>query len=270
MSGKLFIVATPIGNLKDFSFRAVETLNSVDVILCEDVLHSLKLLNAYDIKKKLIPYHKFNEIKEQNFVVSMLEEGKNVALISDAGTPIISDPGYVLVSRLKELGIEYTVIPGACAAISALVLSGRESEQFYFYGFLKGNTKSKIESLAQVKNLKASLIFYLPAHSLNEDVALIYKVLGSRKASLVSEISKMYEKVIDFTLCENAELNYKGEFVLVVDGLIESENELNQLTLEKHIEHYMAMGLDRMSAIKQVATDRNLKKNVVYKQVNKD
>lgn len=270
MSGKLYIVATPIGNLKDFSFRAIETLNECDIILCEDVLHSLKLLNNYEIKKKLIPYHKFNEKKEQEKIIGLLKEGKIVGLISDAGTPIISDPGYELVSRLKQEDIEYTIIPGACAAISALVLSGRNSEQFYFFGFLKGNNKSRIESLNKIKSVEATLIFYLPAHSVNEDIALLYKVLGERKASLVSEITKIHEKVFDFTLCDNLKLDTRGEYVLVVEGATGNQNELNDLSLEEHIKHYTDMGIDRMSAIKQVASDRNLKKSDVYNAVNKN
>ncbi len=270
MSGKLYIVATPIGNLKDFSFRAVETLNECDVILCEDVLHSLKLLNNYEIKKKLLPYHKFNEKKEQEKILSLLKEGKTVGLISDAGTPLISDPGYELVSRLKAEGIEYTIIPGACAAISALVLSGMNSEQFYFFGFLKGNNKSRIESLNKVKSLESTLIFYLPAHSVNEDISLIYKVLGERKASLVSEITKIYEKVYDFTLSSDVNIDSRGEYVLVVEGNSNQQNELNSLSLEEHIKHYTDMGIDRMSAIKQVASDRNLKKSDVYNAVNKN
>lgn len=270
MSGKLYIVATPIGNLKDFSYRAVETLNECDVILCEDVLHSLKLLNNYDIKKKLIPYHKFNEKKAQEGIISLLKEGKTVGLISDAGTPLISDPGYELISRLKSENIYYTIIPGACAAISALVLSGLNTENFYFFGFLKGNNKAKIESLSKIKELESSLIFYLPAHAVNEDISLIYKVLGARKACLVSEITKIYEKTYDFTLSDNLDLNFKGEFVLVVEGCKECENNLNSLSLEKHIEHYTNMGIDRMSAIKQVARDRNIKKSDVYNTVNKD
>lgn len=270
MSGKLYIVATPIGNLKDFSFRAVETLNECDVILCEDVLHSLKLLNNYEIKKKLLPYHKFNEKKEQEKILSLLKEGKTVGLISDAGTPLISDPGYELVSRLKEEEIEYTIIPGACAAVSALILSGMSTEQFFFFGFLKGNNKSRIESLNKIKEVEASLIFYLPAHSVNEDISLIYKVLGARNACLVSEITKIYEKTYDFTLSDNPDIKSKGEYVLVVEGSKGMQNDLNELTIEEHIAHYINMGIDRMSAIKQVARDRNLKKSDVYNAVNKN
>ena len=270
MSGKLYIVATPIGNLKDFSFRAIESLNECDVILCEDVLHSLKLLNNYEIKKKLIAYHKFNEKKEQEKIISLLKEGKTVGLISDAGTPLISDPGYELVARLKQEKIEYTIIPGACAAISALVLSGMNTEQFFFFGFLKGNNKSRIESLNKVKSLEATLIFYLPAHSVNEDIALIYKVFGARNASLVSEISKIYEKTYDFVLCDDPDIVSKGEYVLIVEGSKGEQNSLNELSVEEHIAHYINMGIDRMSAIKQVARDRNLKKSDVYNAVNKD
>lgn len=264
MKGTLYIVATPIGNLKDISFRAVEVLKMVDVIACEDTKHSLILLNAYDIKAKLISYHKFNEKSRLNLIKDYLDAGKNVALISDAGTPLISDPGFTLVENLRK-DYNLTTISGSCALISALVLSGLDTTHFYFFGFLNGNNAKKFDDLTEIKDLKATLVFYISPHSLNDDLELLGKVLGKRKARLVNEISKIYEKVIEFNLTEQLDTNIKGECVLVVEGKT-TGNDLLNLSIKEHIDYYIQMGIDEKSALKMVASDRKISKSDVYKE----
>ena len=208
--GTLYIVATPIGNLKDISLRALDVLKMVDVIACEDTKHSIILLNEYGIKSKLISYHKFNEKSKLNSIKALLDDGENVALISDAGTPLISDPGFTLVESLQNEDYEVTTIPGACALVSALVLSGLDTSNFYFFGFLKGNKSKQIEDLSKIKDLSATLIFYISPHSFENDLSIIGSVLGKRRARLINEISKIYEKVIKFNLTENIDFAIKN------------------------------------------------------------
>lgn len=265
MSGTLYLVATPIGNLQDMSYRAVEILKNVDTILCEDTKHSLILLNHYEIKNKLISYHKFNEKAKYQKIIEMLDDGKNIALITDAGMPLISDPGFVLVDELRKRGNSVKVIPGACACVSALVVSGLNTVNFYFFGFLKGNNSDKVDALSQIKGLKSTLIFYLSPHSFLEDVEILKKVLGNRRAVAVNELTKMYEKEIDFNLCDEITFDIKGEYVLVVEG-DNSQNNLNTLSVEEHIAYYTNMGIDKKNALKMVAKDRGVSKSVIYKQ----
>lgn len=270
MSGKLYLVATPIGNLKDITYRAVEILSEVDVIYCENPLHSLKLLNAYNIKNKLVSYHKFNERGQIEKVLSDLEKGFNIALVSDAGTPLISDPGYVMVEEVKKHGYEIYSVPGACAGISALVVSGMNTENFYFYGFLHGNKTEKIDSLNQIRKVKSTLIFYVAPHSLIDDIKMIGSVLGDRKAVLVNEITKLYEKQHDITLLSDIDFEPRGEYVLIVEGDREENVDFSSMTIEEHIQYYINMGIDNKSAVKLVAKDRNVNKNEVYKYTIKD
>ncbi|MBQ8749199.1 MAG: 16S rRNA (cytidine(1402)-2'-O)-methyltransferase [Clostridia bacterium] len=265
MKGTLYIVATPIGNLQDFSFRAVEVLKMVDIIACEDTKHSMILLNAYNIKNKLISYHKFNEKGRLDKIKEMLDSGKNVALISDAGTPLISDPGFTLIQQLQNEDYNITTVPGACAFVNALVLSGLDTTRFYFFGFLNGNTSKQVEDLSKIKDLESTLIFYISPHSLQKDIETISKVLGNRQARLVNEITKIYEKVIKFNLCEDIDFNIKGECVLVVEGN-KKDNELNSLPIKEHINYYINMGIDEKNALKMVAKDRKISKSEVYKE----
>ena len=264
MKGTLYLVATPIGNLKDISYRAIETLKMVDVIACEDTKHSLILLNEYGIKNKLISYHKFNEKSKCDSIKKMLDSGKNVALITDAGTPLISDPGFVLVEGLRENGYNITSIPGACAFVNALILSGLDTTHFYFYGFLHGNESAQIDELSKIKDLNATLVFYISPHSLIKDIQTIAKVLGNRRARIVNEITKIYEKVVPFNLCEDLPFQIKGECVLVVDGAKES-CDLNNLSIKEHIAFYLSMGIDEKNALKLVAKDRKTSKSEIYK-----
>ena len=207
----LYLVGTPIGNLKDISLRAKEVLNAVDEIACEDTRHSLALLNHYDIKKPLVSYHKFNEIESGEKLVAKLKSGKNIALITDAGMPVISDPGNVLVNMLIENGLEFTVVPGACALVSALILSGLDSSKFCFLGFLPQKEKDKKEMLEKYKQLDITLIFYSAPHDIKKDIESIYSVFGDRRAVAVKEITKLYERAEHITLKENLKSEPKGE-----------------------------------------------------------
>ena len=259
----LYFVATPIGNLKDITYRAVETLNAVDVIACEDTRHSLTLLNHYGIKKPLISYHKFNEKESAEKIVEILSEGKDVAVISDAGMPFISDPGGVLVDVLKEKNLPFTVVPGASAFTSALLLSGFTGE-FCFIGFLPEREKDKKELLSRYKNFPATLIFYTAPHDIKRDIETIYKVLGDRKASAVKEITKIHESEETFNLSEGLSGEIKGEYVLLVEGAKEIENPLNNLSVEEHIKHYIEKGCDKKEALKMTAKDMGVSKSSIY------
>ncbi|MBQ9709121.1 MAG: 16S rRNA (cytidine(1402)-2'-O)-methyltransferase [Clostridia bacterium] len=260
----LYLTATPIGNLKDISQRAIEVLNAVDVIACEDTRHSLKLLTAYGIKKPLVAYHKFNERAEGEKLVALLKEGKDVALITDAGTPVISDPGNVLVRLLIENGLEYTVIPGANAFVPALVLSGFDASRFSFIGFLPERAKERDKLLSKYKNLDMTLIFYCAPHDVVKTVERLYSSLGERKACAVREITKLHESVEFFNLSEGYPGEPRGEYVILVDGA-EEEEQTSDMTAEEHLMMYLEKGMDKKEAVKLVAKERGVPKNEIYK-----
>ena len=261
----LYIDATPIGNLKDISYRAIEVLSEVDIIACEDTRHSLKLLSAYDIKKPLVAYHKFNERKESEKLAELLKEGKNVALISDAGMPVISDPGNVLVNILKENDLEYTVIPGATAFATALVLSGFDASKFLFLGFLPEKSGERKKFLKPYANLDCTLIFYCAPHDVTKTVAALYDSLGDRQACAVREITKLHESVEYFSLKDGYENEPRGEYVIVVEGAEEIKENFENMSVEEHLAMYLSEGMDKKEAVKQVAKDRNVPKNEIYK-----
>lgn len=260
----LYFVATPIGNLLDMSFRAVETLKNVDLIACEDTRHSLTLLNHYGIKKPLISYHKFNEKESSQKIIASLLEGKNVAVISDAGMPVISDPGNILVNLLIEKGLEYTVVPGASAFTTALVLSGFNPLRFAFLGFLPEKKKEKEELLTPYKNLDCTLLFYSAPHDIKKDALALYEILGDRKAVAVREITKLHESVEPFNLKDGYPFEPKGEYVLVIEGK-EGKNDLLSLTEKEHIDFYVSLGDDKKEALKKVAKERGVSKSSLYK-----
>lgn len=260
----LYFVATPIGNLKDISYRAVEVLNSVNEIACEDTRHSLTLLSAYGIKKPLFSYHKFNEREECEKIVQKLKDGKNIAVISDAGMPVISDPGSVLIFALQENGLEYTVIPGANAALSALVLSGFNAERFCFLGFLPDKKSDRERILNEYKNFSATLIFYSAPHDVKKDVETLYSVFGDRRAAAVKELTKIHERVEIFNLKDGLSSEPKGEYVLIVEGAVKGAEYLN-LSEEEHIKMYIDCGMDKKEALKRVAKERGVPKSSLYK-----
>lgn len=265
----LYFVATPIGNLKDFSFRAVETLNSVDAVFCEDTRHSLTLLNNYGIKKPLFSYHKFNEREVAEKIIERLKKGENLAVISDAGMPLISDPGNVLTKLLTENGLEFTVVPGASACISALVLSGLDSDRFCFLGFLPEKNTEKSEFLEKYKTLDMTTIFYCAPHNIVKDIESIYKVFGERKAVAVKEITKVFERAERFNLKDGLNGEPKGEYVLLIEGA-KADNPYLKLTEEEHINIYIKQGLDKKEALKKVAKERGVSKSSLYKYTIND
>lgn len=281
----IYFVATPIGNLEDITLRAINVLKNVDVIACEDTRTSQKLLNHFEIPKKLISFHKFNEVSACQKILELNLEGKNIAIISDAGMPVISDPGNILTKTLKENNIEFTVIPGANAALSALLLSGMDASSFYFLGFLPEKKTAKIQLIKEISITKATLIFYISPHNLDKDLNDVYSVLGKRKCALVKEITKIYETTYSFFLgdkifiAKNEEekkiakkdsiiIDAKGEFVLIVEGAKENENLLME-SIPDHVKFYINLGLSKNDAIKRVAHERKVKKDIVYKEVLK-
>ncbi|MCD8294588.1 MAG: 16S rRNA (cytidine(1402)-2'-O)-methyltransferase [Clostridia bacterium] len=262
----VYFVATPIGNLKDITYRAIETLQNADVIFCEDTRHSLKLLNAYDIKKPLLSCHKFNETEAAEKIVAAAREGKEVAIVSDAGMPVISDPGSIVCRALKEAGIQYTVIPGANAALSALILSAFPADRFAFIGFLPDKAKDRMELLAKYAAFEGTLIFYVAPQDIQKDVQSMYEAFGERSACAVREITKIHEESIPFTLSQGFTQEPRGEFVVVVEGLTRpEENPLNKLPEKEHIQYYMGQGMDKKEAVKQAAKDRGVPKSEMYK-----
>lgn len=270
MAGTLYFVSTPIGNLKDITYRAVEVLKSVDIIACEDTRHSLVLLNAWEIKKPLMSCHKFNENSAAEQIIVKLQSGQDVAYISDAGTPCISDPGAILLKAVIEKNIKYTVIPGACAFVSALVLSGFCAENFMFAGFLPVKNTKRKQYLNSIKDFSGTVIFYSAPHDINKDIAAIYTVFGERRFAAVKEITKIYERVIYGNLKEGIKEDIKGEYVLLCEGAQIADNPLCNLDIEQHIKHYTDNGISLMEAVKQTAKDRKIPKNEVYKHTIKN
>jgi len=258
-------VATPIGNLKDITLRALEVLKAADAIFCEDTRHTIKLLNAYEIKKPLYACHKFNEREAAQRIIELSREGKNIAIVSDAGTPIISDPGNTVCKILREAGENYTVIPGACAFISALVLSALPADRFLFIGFLIGKTSEKKEILEKYRDVEATLAFHCAPQDVDSDVKLMYEVLGERRAAAVREITKIHEETIPFSLSEGLSGEKKGEYVIIVEGAQKKQSPLNALSEAEHIKYYMDMGMDKKSALKQAAKDLGVSKSELYK-----
>ena len=260
----LYFISTPIGNLKDISYRAIETLKEVDVILCEDTRHSLKLLDFYGIKKQLVSYHKYNEKERIDEILSLIRENKNIAVISDAGTPVISDPGNVLTTALRENGVNYTVIPGATAFVPALILSGLDSSNFTFIGFLPEKNKDRDQVIKKVEKHRETLIFYSAPHDVVSDVKYLYEKLGDRKVAVVKEITKIHETTYLGTLSTIDIKEPKGEFVIVVDGF-NGEEENFLLSEKEHIELYLSRGYSKKEAISLVAKERGVSKNSLYK-----
>ena len=259
----LYIVATPIGNLKDISLRAIEVLKNVEYILCEDTRTSLTFLNAYDIKKKLVSYHKFNETSKCESIAKDIENGKDIALISDAGMPGISDPGAVIVRYLKERKLPYTVIPGASALINAFVLSGYEAP-FTFVGFLPEKNKDRKDLLNKLKNSEFPTIYYVSPHSINEFFDNMYNEFGNRNTCIVRELTKKFEEVSFSTLKEGYQGVVKGEFVCIIEGAKKEGLDVCEEDIIKELDSIIKTGKTNKEAIKEICDKYNLKKNYVY------
>ena len=265
--GNLYVVATPIGNLEDITLRAIKTLKEVDLIAAEDTRHTLKLLNHLEITKPMISYHRHNEEIRCENLIKELKEGKNIALVSDAGTPGICDPGEEIIKKCIEEDIKVIPLPGACAMINALIASGISTKEFSFLGFLPLNKKNRKEKIEEIKNSNKTIIIYEAPHKLKNTLNDLSSILEDRKIVLARELTKIHEEYIRGTineLIEKAE-NLKGEIVLIIEGKqIKEENELNNLTLEEHFEFYKKQGLDKKEIIKKIAKDRNVSKNEIY------
>ncbi len=267
--GILYVVATPIGNLEDITLRAIRILNEVDLIAAEDTRHTLKLLNHLEISKPLISYHRHNEDVKSEILIDKLQEGKNIALVSDAGTPGICDPGEEVINRCIDLGIDVIPIPGACAMINALICSGIDTKEFSFLGFLSLNKKLRKNQLDEIKKSKRTVIIYEAPHKLEATLKDLKQILDSdRKVTIAREVTKIHEEFvrgdIDY-LIQNSD-GMKGEIVLIIEGSNNvEENELNNLSIEEHYKFYERQGLEKKDIIKKIAKDRNVNKNEIYK-----
>ncbi len=265
MSGTLYLVSTPIGNLGDITLRALETLKSVSAIACEDTRHSAVLLNHYGIKKPLIALHKFNELERGSEVVRRVSEGEDIAYITDAGMPCISDPGQRLVELCIEAEVSYTVLPGANAALSALVLSGFDSGSFAFCGFIPEKQSERTEFFERLRYFKGTLLFYSAPHNLERDLQRLFDALGARRACAVKEITKLYERTAFLTLGEKFDGQPRGEYVIVVEGAPDQRQSLaNELTVIQHLTLHLNSGMSKMDAIRLTAKERGIPKSAVY------
>ncbi|MCQ2969494.1 MAG: 16S rRNA (cytidine(1402)-2'-O)-methyltransferase [Clostridium sp.] len=273
--GKLYLVPTPIGNLKDITLRALEVLKSVDEIAAEDTRQSLKLLNHFEIKKPLFSYHQHNEQGKSEYIINKLEDGISIALVTDAGTPGISDPGSVIVSKCIENNIDFEVLPGATAITTALVYSGLDTTKFVFRGFIPRETKDRKILVEEIKDKKETLIFYESPHRLLDTLSFLKDSLGNRSIAVCRELTKLHEDIFRGTL-EEAYNNFlenkpRGEFVLVLAGKSESEiraeleEEFSAFTVEEHLKDLINKGMDKKEAIKTVSKMRNIPKKEVYK-----
>ena len=279
MAGKLYLCATPIGNLEDITFRVLRTLKEVDLIAAEDTRNSIKLLNHFEIKTPMTSYHEYNKIEKAYKLVEKLQEGKNIALITDAGTPGISDPGEELVRICYETGIEVTSLPGPAACITALTMSGLPTRRFAFEAFLPRDKKERARVLEELAQESRTMIVYEAPHHLLKTLKELYEVLGNRELTVCKELTKRYENATKTTF-EDAIRLYednepKGEYVLIISGKTfetkerEAREAWESLSVEEHMEHYEASGMERKEAMKQVAKDRGISKRDVYQALLK-
>ena len=279
MAGKLYLCATPIGNLEDITYRVVRTLNEVDLIGAEDTRNSIKLLNHFDIKTPMTSYHEFNKYDKAKQLVEMMKEGKNIAIITDAGTPGISDPGEEVVRQCFEAGIQVTSLPGPAACITALTMSGQKTRRFCFEAFLPKDKKEKVAVLEELKNETRTIIIYEAPHRLARTLKELRETLGNRQLTLCRELTKKYEEAdkttIDQAIEKYNEKEPRGEYVLVIEGKsqeeIQEENKQKweSMTIEEHMEYYISQGNDKKLAMKLVAKDRGVSKRDIYNQLIK-
>ena len=274
MSGMLYLCATPIGNLGDMTPRVVDTLRDADIIAAEDTRNSMKLLNHFAIRTSMTSYHEYNKVDKAEYLVEQMRQGKNVALITDAGTPGISDPGEVLVQKCYEAGIPVTSLPGACACITALTLSGLGTRRFCFEAFLPSDRKEKAEILEELKEESRTIILYEAPHRLVRTLQELSDALGNRRLTLCRELTKRFETVLPTTIADALALYEKeeprGEYVLVIEGRsmdqkkAEKQAAWQSMSIEEHMAYYEQEGMDEKSAMKQVARDRGVSKRDIY------
>lgn len=267
----LFLVPTPIGNFEDMTYRSVETLKNVDIIYCEDTRVTKVLLSHFNISTPLKSYHIFNETERLEEILNNLKNGLNIALVSDAGLPCISDPGYLISKYVIENGYNVISLPGASASLTALIASGLPNDKFFFNGFLNSKQSQRIKQLEELVDRQETLIVYEAPHRIQETLQDIYKVFGNRNIVIARELTKKYEEYtrgsLEDILSEEREL--KGEIVLIIEGCKEKQEviNLNKLSIKEHFEFYQNKGLSDNEAIKSVAKDRNVSKNVIYKEI---
>ena len=271
MSGTLYLVATPIGNLEDITFRAIRILKEVDLIAAEDTRQTLKLLKYYEINKPLISYHRHNEEVKQEVLIQKLKKGQNIALVSDAGTPVISDPGEVIVKEALKENIKVIPIPGACALINALIASGLDTKEFSFYGFLSLNKKLRKEKLQEIKKENKTIILYEAPHKLTATLKDLSEILEDREIVVARELTKIHEEFLRGTASEILE-NYpepKGEHIILIEGNkikeeTEEQKNIKEMTIEEHYKYYEKQGLTKNEIIKKIAKDKGVSKNEIY------
>lgn len=270
--GKLYLVATPIGNLEDITYRAVKVLENVDIIAAEDTRHSLKLLNHLGISKPLISYHRHNEDNKTELLINKMLAGEDIAIVTDAGTPAISDPGEEVVKKAILNNIEIIPIPGACALINALICSGMDTKEFSFYGFLPLNKKLRKNKFEEIKKDKKTIIIYEAPHKINQTLNDILNEIGDVNIVIARELTKIHEEFIRGKISEICEkyTDFKGEIIIIIEGNNNKESEgnikelLNSMDIEKHYEYYKKQNLNKKDIIKQIAKDRNVNKNEIY------
>lgn len=269
--GNLYLVATPIGNLEDITLRAIRILKEVDLIAAEDTRQTLKLLNHLEISKKLISYHRHNEEVKKDLLIEKLLDGQNIAIVTDAGTPAISDPGEEIVKEAIKNNIKVIPIPGACALINALIASGLDTKEFSFYAFLPLNKKLRKNKFEEIKKDGKTAIIYEAPHKLINTLNDIFNNLGDRNIVLARELTKIHEEFIRSKVSEILSIfndrEPKGEFIILIEGIkIKEENNLNNLSLEEHYNFYEKQGLEKKEIIKKIAKDRNVNKNEIYQK----
>lgn len=274
MQGMLYLCATPIGNLGDMTPRVIETLREVDLIAAEDTRNSIKLLNHFEIRTSMTSYHEYNKVEKADCLVEQMRQGKNVALITDAGTPAVSDPGEVLVAKCHEAGIKVTSLPGAAACITALTLSGLSTRRFCFEAFLPADKKEKTAVLEELREESRTIILYEAPHHLVRTLEELLEALGSRRLTLCRELTKKFETVLPTTIADALVLyeteEPRGEYVLVIEGksLAQKKEERQaawqSMSIEEHMAYYEKEGIDEKNAMKQVAKDRGVSKREIY------
>ena len=269
-SASLYLIPTPIGNLEDITVRALNTLKLVDVLLCEDTRDTAILLNNYDIKKKLISCHEYNENQMINTVITMLQNGSNIGLVTDQGTPIISDPGYIIVRSVISAGFNVISLPGATAFVPALTASGIEPSPFLFYGFLNAKKSKQLEELNLLKNYSYTIIFYESVHRIGNTLKNMLEVFGDRNIAICRELSKIHEEIVRDSISNVLSMisSMKGEFVIIVEG---NKNviDYSNLNIVSHVQLYLDDGLSEKEALKIVAKERNVSKSVIYSEYHK-
>lgn len=280
MVGQLYLCATPIGNLEDMTYRVVRILSEVDLIAAEDTRNTIKLLNHFQIKTKMTSYHEFNKIEKAKYLVGRIQQGENIALVTDAGTPGISDPGEEIVRQCYEAGITVTSLPGACAAVTALSMSGLSTRRFAFEAFLPSDKKERKQILESLVNETRTIILYEAPHRLVRTLEELFDTFGERKMTLCKELTKKHERAYRMNLSEAIsyfkEENPRGEFVILIEGRAleeleeDKKRQWEEISISEHMELYLEKGMSKKEAMKEVAKDRGLSKRDVYKQLLDD